>query len=107
MQYQTNIMIEFKKNASETLDDIFNLVESKFDNYEVDYEDENLRIDSLEGKGTFVVSIHTPTSQIWLSSPVSGAHHFESGSPQSIEWISTRDANINLKQLIIKELSSE
>ena len=100
-------MTEFKKKASETLDDIFNLVESKFDNYEVDYEDENLRIDSLEGKGTFIVSIHTPTSQIWLSSPVSGAHHFESNSPESIEWISTRDANINLKQLIIKELGSE
>ena len=100
-------MIEFKKKASETLDDIFNLVESKFYNYEVDYEDENLRIDSLEGKGTFIVSIHTPTSQIWLSSPLSGAHHFESRSPESIEWISTRDANINLKQLIIKELGSE
>ena len=99
-------MTEFKKKASETLDEIFNLVESKFDNYEVDYEDENLRIDSLEGKGTFVVSIHTPTSQIWLSSPISGAHHFESRSPESIEWISTRDANINLKQLIIKELGS-
>ena len=100
-------MIEFKKKASETLDEIFNLVESKFDNYEVDYEDENLRIDSLEGKGTFIVSIHSPTSQIWLSSPISGAHHFESRSQESIEWISTRDANINLKQLIIKELSSE
>ena len=100
-------MIEFKKKASETLDDIFNLVESKFDNYEVDYEDENLRIDSLEGKGTFIVSIHTPTAQIWLSSPLSGAHHFESRSPESIEWISTRDKNINLKQLIIKELDSE
>ena len=100
-------MIEFKKKALETLDDIFNLVESKFDNYEVDYEDENLRIDSLEGKGTFIVSIHTPTAQIWLSSPLSGAHHFESRSPESIEWISTRDKNINLKQLIIKELGSE
>ena len=100
-------MTEFKKKASETLDDIFNLVESNFDNYEVDYEDENLRIDSLEGKGTFIVSIHTPTSQVWLSSPVSGAHHFESKSPESIEWISTRDENINLKQLIIKELGSE
>ena len=100
-------MTEFKKKASETLDDIFNLVESKFDNYEVDYEDENLKIESLEGKGTFIVSIHTPTSQIWLSSPISGAHHFESRSPESIEWISTRDANINLKQLIIKELGSE
>ena len=100
-------MTEFKKKASETLDDIFNLVESKFDNYEVDYENENLRIDSLEGKGTFIVSIHTPTSQVWLSSPVSGAHHFESKSPESIEWISTRDENINLKQLIIKELGAE
>ena len=100
-------MIEFKKKASETLDEIFNLVESKFDNYEVDYEDENLRIDSLDGKGTFIVSIHTPTSQIWLSSPISGAHHFESKSPESIEWISTRDVNINLKQLIIKELGIE
>ena len=100
-------MIEFKKKASETLDEIFNLVESKFDNYEVDYEDENLRIDSLEGKGTFIVSIHTPTAQIWLSSPLSGAHHFESRSPESIEWISTRDKNINLKQLIIKVLGSE
>ena len=100
-------MIEFKKIALETLDDIFNLVESNFDNYEVDYEDENLKIESLEGKGTFIVSIHTPTSQIWLSSPISGAHHFESRSPESIEWISTRDANINLKQIIIKELGSE
>ena len=100
-------MIEFKKKASETLDDIFNLVELKFNNYEVDYENENLRIDSLEGKGTFIVSIHTPTSQIWLSSPISGAHHFESRSPESIEWISTRDANINLKQLIIEELGSQ
>ena len=100
-------MIEFKKIALETLDDIFNLVESNFDNYEVDYEDENLKIESLEGKGTFIVSIHTPTSQIWLSSPISGAHHFESRSPESIEWISTRDTNINLKQLIIKELDSE
>ena len=100
-------MIEFKKKALETLDDIFNLVESKFDTYEVDYEDENLKIESLEGKGTFIVSIHTPTSQIWLSSPISGAHHFESISPESSEWISTRDTNINLKQLIIKELESE
>ena len=100
-------MAEFKKKALETLDDIFNLVESEFDNFEVDYEDENLRIDSLEGRGTFIVSIHSPTSQIWLSSPISGAHHFESTSTDSVEWISTRDTNINLKQLIIKELRAE
>ena len=100
-------MTEFKKKALDTLDDIFNLVESKFDNFEVDYEDENLRIDSLEGRGTFIVSIHSPTSQIWLSSPISGAHHFESKSMESVEWTSTRDTNINLIQLIIKELGAE
>ena len=100
-------MAEFKKKALDTLDDIFNLVESEFDNFEVDYEDENLRIDSLEGRGTFIVSIHSPTSQIWLSSPISGAHHFENKSKDSVEWISTRDTNINLKQLIIKELGAK
>ena len=100
-------MMEFKKKALDTLDDIFNLVESKFDNYEVDYEDENLRIDSLEGRGTFIVSIHSPTSQIWLSSPISGAHHFESKSTESVEWVSTRDTNISLKKLIIEELEAE
>ena len=100
-------MSEFKKKALETLDDIFNLVESEFDNFEVDYEDENLRIDSLRGRGTFIVSIHSPTSQIWLSSPISGAHHFESMSKDSVEWISTRDTNINLKQLLIKELGAK
>ena len=36
-------MTEFKKKALDTLDEIFNLVESKFDNFEVDYEDENLK----------------------------------------------------------------
>ena len=100
-------MSEFKKKAVDTLDDIFNLVESEFDNFEVDYEDENLRIDSLEGRGTFIVSIHSPTSQIWLSSPISGAHHFESKSKDSVEWISTRDTNINLEQLLIKELGAK
>ena len=100
-------MSEFKKKAVDTLDDIFNLVESEFDNFEVDYEDENLRIDSLKGRGTFIVSIHSPTSQIWLSSPISGAHHFESKSKDSVEWISTRDTNINLEQLLIKELGAK
>ena len=100
-------MIEFKKKASETLDDIFNLVELKFNNYEVDYENENLRIDSLEGKGTFIVSIHTPTSQIWLSSPISGAHHFElKKSDEGCEWMNTRDESILLFEKLENELKT-
>ena len=70
-------MSDFKKIAEKTLDEIFNLIESNYKNFEVDYEDENLRIDSLKNNNTYIISIHSATSQIWLSSPLRGAHHFE------------------------------
>ena len=71
---------EFLDNAKETLDKIFNLIESKYEKFEVDFEDENLRIDSVDKNFVFIISIHSPTSQIWLSSPISGAHHFKMSS---------------------------
>ena len=44
---------------------------------------------------------------MWLSSPISGAHHFELKSSNELElWINTRDSSINLFDLIIKELDS-
>ena len=70
-------------NAKETLDKIFNLIESKYEKFEVDFEDENLRIDSVDKNFIFIISIHSPTSQIWLSSPISGAHHFKMSSSDS------------------------
>ena len=45
-------MSDFKKIAEKTLDEIFNLIESNYKNFEVDYEDENLRIDSLKNNNT-------------------------------------------------------
>ena len=41
-------MTAFKEIAQSTLDDIFSFVESDYENYEVDYEDENLKIESLD-----------------------------------------------------------
>lgn len=38
--------------------------------------------------GTFVVSKHAPTRQIWLSSPISGASHY---AFDGRSWLSTRD----------------
>ncbi len=95
-------MSEFKIIAEKTLDDIFNLVESNYKDFEVDFEDENLRIDSLKNNNTYIISIHSPTSQIWLSSPLSGAHHFEMFSDDS--WVSTRDKELKLLELLTKEL---
>ncbi len=99
-------MSEFKKLAQFTLDEIFNLVESKYENFEVDFEEENLQIESTLKKSIFIVSIHSPTSQIWLSSPYTGAHHFELLSKDPLQWVSTRDKNIQLLDLIENELSN-
>ena len=41
----------------------------------------------------FILSIHNPTSQIWLSSPLSGAHHFEMEN-NTKKWTDTRDKKI-------------
>ncbi len=98
-------MTSFKEKAQSTLDNIFSFVESNYDDYEVDYEDENLKIESLEDDSVYIISIHSPTSQIWLSSPKSGAHHFHLPSNNSKSWISTRDNNLELYDLLKKELA--
>ena len=96
-------MIEFKIDAKKILDELFTFIEKEFDNFDVDYEDENLVIQSLDEKRTFILSLHEPSSQIWLSSPITGAHHFEKDK-SSLNWISTRDKNIILHKLLHSEL---
>ena len=95
----------FQNLAKKTLDDIFNLTEKKSQDFDVDFEGENLIIEI--NNSTFVLSIHNPTQQIWMSSPISGAHHFECKEEgREFKWISTRDNSINLLDKIDLELSS-
>ena len=95
----------FQNLAKKTLDDIFNIAEKKSPDFDVDFEGENLTIEI--DNSTFVLSIHNPTQQIWMSSPVSGAHHFECKEEGSnYQWISTRDNSIDLFDKLDKELSS-
>ena len=96
-------MAEFKIEAKKILDELFSFVEKEFDNFDVDHEDENLVIQTLDEKRTFILSLHEPSSQIWLSSPITGAHHFEKDK-SSFNWISTRDKNIILHKLLQSEL---
>ena len=51
------------------------MADKKSQDFDVDFEGENLIIEINDS--TFVLSIHNPTQQIWMSSPLSGAHHFE------------------------------
>ena len=39
---------------------------------------------------TFLINKHAPLQQLWYSSPLSGAHHFE---PKGGDWVSTRDGS--------------
>ena len=98
-------MNNFQNLAKKTLDEIFNIAEKKSPDFDVDFEGENLIIEI--NNSTFVLSIHNPTQQIWMSSPISGAHHFECKEEgREFKWISTRDNSINLLDKIDLELSS-
>ncbi len=94
-----------KNIAQKTLDFYFSLVEENYEDYDVDIEDEVLKFEK-EGK-TFILNYHEPTSQIWLSSPKSGAHHFVLKEKKDLKsWYSTRDNSVNLHKLIVNELDS-
>ena len=88
----------FQNLAKKTLDDIFNLADKKSQDFDVDFEGENLIIEI--NNSTFVLSIHNPTQQIWMSSPISGAHHFDY---REGFWISKLGKRLDL--ILSEELS--
>ncbi len=93
----------FLKLASKTLNDIFEIFNIYDSELEIDFVENNITIET-ENEKVFVISVHEPTSQIWLSSPISGAHHFIYNDNKS--WISTRDKNIEIFSILKKEISS-
>jgi len=96
-------MESFKKIAEQTMNFIFDLVEKDYNSFDVDFEDENLKIQCDED--IFILSIHNPSNQIWLSSPISGAHHFKLITEKDFKsWTSTRDNKINLFDILENEL---
>tara|TARA_Y100000287_G_C13909748_1_gene204786 strand:- start:47 stop:352 length:306 start_codon:yes stop_codon:yes gene_type:complete len=96
---------DFKKLAKKAFDNIFDLVEKKYQDFDIDYEEDNLIIEV--NNLTFVLSIHNPMSQIWLSSPISGAHHFElKKENEEYVWMNTRDESIFLFEKLENELKT-
>lgn len=58
---------------------------------------------TLEAGGQYVINKHAPNRQIWMSSPVSGASHFDHVGEA---WVSTRDAAVTLDGLLAAELKA-
>lgn len=55
---------------------------------ELDYADGVLQAETEDGR-TFILNRHVPLKQAWLSSPVSGAHHYAYDEARA-GWFSTR-----------------
>lgn len=93
----------FETAADRTLERLMEAVEEAIgDVADVDLEGGVLTID-LDSGGTYVVNKHGPNRQIWLSSPASGASHFDHDDARG--WVSTRGGAV-LEDLLADELAA-
>lgn len=90
----------FERAADATLRDLMSRIEAARDDADVELVGGILTIDLEEG-GTYIVNLHRPNRQIWLSSPKSGAWHFARDAAG--RWISTRGSE-RLETLLEAEL---
>ena len=97
--------MNFLDLANKTFNNLFDFLNEQYSDLDVDFVENNLSIE-FDDK-TFVISIHEPTSQIWLSSPFSGAHHFNLKDPNDLKsWYSTRNEETNLFTILEKEIKA-
>lgn len=91
----------FKSLSDKTLTQLADAIEAadKEGARDVEYLSGILTV-TLADNRQYVVNQHVPMRQIWLSSPVSGAYHFDY---RDGAWIGTRGSE-NLEELLRKEL---
>lgn len=91
----------FKTLSDKTLNELSEAIEAADIKGErdIEYQSGVLTI-TLPSKKQYVINQHVPMRQIWLSSPVSGAAHFDYHDGR---WKSTR-SDADLEELVRKEL---
>ena len=77
---------QFETLATETLDALFDALDAGAGDAEVEFEGGILTVELADG-GQYVINRHSANRQIWVSSPKSGAWHFERRDDR---WVSTR-----------------
>ncbi len=90
-------MDDFHKTSTQKLEELADFFET-WPQAEVDLLEESLTI-TLPNKRQYLINKHGVTRQIWLSSPFTGAHHFQLKDGQ---WRCTR-TDILLEDLLIGE----
>ncbi len=92
----------FQVIADDALLELAETVESKLDSADLEYIQGVLTIELDDGR-QFVVNRHEPTKQIWLSSPISGAHRFAFDEADD-KWKKTGTSAI-LADFLLNELN--
>jgi len=93
----------FETLADGTLQALMDAIEEALGDYlEVDLQNGILTIE-VDGGGEYVINKHGPNRQIWMSSPVSGASHFD--HDDEMGWVSTRGGG-RLAVILADELSA-
>jgi frataxin len=92
---------EFVTKAMETLDDMMGEIEDVLgDHLDIDLLNGILGIE-LDGGGEYVINAHAPNRQIWMSSPFSGATHYDYAEGA---WTSSKTGG-DLKSTLAAELA--
>ena len=94
--------VEFHKLVDRELNDLLTRIEEQDTEeiIEADILDEILTI-TLPDKKQYVINKQSYTQQIWLSSPYSGAYHFDYNEGKNV-WLARKSEE--LRQLLSKEL---
>ena len=92
----------FQNLADQLLARLNLVLEEALEDADVDLRGGILTIELEDGR-QYVVNKHAPTRQVWLSSPVSGAAHFEHDAATGT-WRSTRGGAV-LTDVLAAELN--
>jgi len=96
----------FEDLAESTLEHLFEALDDAIgDDADVDFDNGILTVELEDGR-QYVINKHAPNKQIWLSSPISGAAHFEYDGQA---WVSTRggEALLSVLNAEISQISGE
>jgi len=93
----------FEQIAKETLENFMDSIDEKLGDYlDVDLNSGILTIE-LDDGGQYIINKHGSSKQIWMSSPKSGATHYNYDE-ESSAWVSTKGEGA-LKEMLETELS--
>lgn len=93
---------EFHQRADQKLEFLQDHIESLLEDADVDLLDETLTVILTSGQ-QYIINKHAPTQQIWVASPVSGAHHFRYDGQGDV-WCNVRTGQV-LDDLLNDELA--